>query len=97
MTPEELDKLEVLWKRGDSIADIAKQMSYAECTISRNMSKDRVRFPKRYCLARNRQRVDQYVYRILSGRMKVKEVALVFGVREQSVRNWIKEYSDAKA
>lgn len=85
MTEDELDTMELLWKRRVRVVDIARKLGYTEQTIYANARMHRDRFPSRHRKARPDE-MELWVERVRAGRCMVAEAAKALGVSYESVR-----------
>lgn len=85
MTEDELDTMELLWRRRVRVVDIARRLGYTEQTIYANARMHRDRFPRRHRKARHDE-MELWVERVRARRCTVAEAAKALGVSYESVR-----------
>lgn len=90
MTDEELDRMELLWRRRVRIRDIANELGYSACRISQVASENRYRFPNRRHKV-DSKRMEVWVERILAGRATIGDATRDMGVSRETVRKRLHE------
>lgn len=94
MTEDELDKMELLWKRRVRVADIASKLGYTEQTVYANARMHRDRFPTRHKKVRYGDMM-LWVERVRAGRCTIAEAAKALGVSYESVRKRVSGHAEA--
>ena len=92
MTPEELDEMELLWKRRMPTKDIAERLGYSEENIKATVGRMRDRFPYRHTFV-PRGKKELWVARIRAGRATVSDAAQALDVHPYTVKKWLDRFS----
>lgn len=92
MTPEELDEMELLWKRRTPIKEIAKKMQYGVSTIRATVKMNRDRFPYRRTQVPQGKK-ELWVARIRAGRATASDAARELDVHPYTVKKWLDRFS----
>lgn len=90
MSPDELDKMERLWRGCMPVSRIAKALGYSEKTVNETAMANRGRFPYRKKRV-PRAMAEYWAGEINAGRASVAGVAKRLGVHPTTVFKWTKE------
>lgn len=91
MTPDELDKMERLWRGCMPVSRIAKILGYNEQTVLKTAAADRGRFPHRKKRV-PRAMAEYWTREILAERANVRDVARRLNVHPTTVYGWVRRH-----